>query len=122
MKPLRHIRRAVSILIGASALLVLAMTRPAMAATVRPPAHLPPPGDPQPYPGVPQPYPGATLPRTPVPVPAPVHTMTSTVVTGGMRGWQIALIAIGAALVAATVAVLVDRARAARRHVMPTTA
>src|SRR5262245_9686544 len=42
---------------------------------------------------------------------APVHA----VVTGGMPGWQIALIAIGAALVAATVAVLVDRAWAARR-------
>jgi hypothetical protein len=40
-----------------------------------------------------------------------------TVVTGGMPGWQITLIAVGAALVAATVAVLSDRARAARRHV-----
>jgi hypothetical protein len=38
-----------------------------------------------------------------------------TVVTGGMPGWQITLIAIGAALLAATVAVLLDRARAARR-------
>ena len=38
-----------------------------------------------------------------------------TVVIGGMPGWQIALIAIGAALLAATVAVLADRARAARR-------
>jgi hypothetical protein len=32
-----------------------------------------------------------------------------------MPGWQIVLIAIGAALLAATVAVLVDRVRAARR-------
>jgi hypothetical protein len=32
-----------------------------------------------------------------------------------MPGWQIALIAVGAALLAATVAVLVDRARAAHR-------
>jgi hypothetical protein len=32
-----------------------------------------------------------------------------------MPGWQIALIAIGAALLAATVAVLLDRARASRR-------
>jgi hypothetical protein len=45
------------------------------------------------------------------PVPVPVHT----VVAGGMPGWQIALIAIGAALAAATVAILVDRAWAARR-------
>ena len=41
----------------------------------------------------------------------PVHT----VVIGGMPGWQIALIAAAAALVAATVAVLIDRARAARK-------
>jgi hypothetical protein len=32
-----------------------------------------------------------------------------------MLGWQIALIAIGAALLAATIAVLVDRRRAAHR-------
>jgi hypothetical protein len=47
----------------------------------------------------------------PPPQPAGIHT----VVAGGMPGWQIVLIAIGAALLAATVAVLVDRARAARR-------
>jgi hypothetical protein len=33
-----------------------------------------------------------------------------------MPGWQITLIAIGAALAAAVVAVLLDRARAARRQ------
>jgi hypothetical protein len=38
-----------------------------------------------------------------------------TVVAGGMAGWLITLIAIGAALLAATFAVLMDRARAARR-------
>ena len=42
---------------------------------------------------------------------APVHT----VVIGGMPGWQIALIAAGAALAAAAVAVLLDRAWTARR-------
>jgi hypothetical protein len=42
----------------------------------------------------------------------PVHT----VVALGMPGWQIALIAIGAALFAATAAVLLDRARTTRRH------
>jgi hypothetical protein len=41
--------------------------------------------------------------------------VTRTVVVGGMPGWQIALIAVGAALLAATVAVLLDRARASRR-------
>jgi hypothetical protein len=45
-----------------------------------------------------------------------------TVVTGGMPGWQITLIAAGAALLAATLAVLLDRARAARRHVTAPTA
>ena len=37
-------------------------------------------------------------------------------VVGGMPGWQIALIAIGAALLAATAAVLADRAWATRRR------
>ena len=45
---------------------------------------------------------------TPPPPPAPV--------IGGMPGWQITLIAVGAALVAAVLAVLADRARSARRR------
>ena len=44
---------------------------------------------------------------------AAVHS----VVTGGMPGWQITLIAAGAALLTAVLAVLLDRARAARRHI-----
>jgi hypothetical protein len=39
------------------------------------------------------------------------------VVTGGMPGWQITLIALSAALFAAVAAVLLDRARADRRRV-----
>jgi len=38
------------------------------------------------------------------------------IVAGGMPGWQIALIALGAAVLAAAVAVFLDRARTARRH------
>ena len=38
-----------------------------------------------------------------------------TVVTGGMPGWQITLIALGAALLAAALAVLLDRASSRRR-------
>jgi hypothetical protein len=38
-----------------------------------------------------------------------------------MPGWQITLIALAAALVAAVVAVLLDRARAARKIYAPTT-
>jgi uncharacterized membrane protein len=39
-----------------------------------------------------------------------------SVVTGGMPGWQMALIAVVAALVAAVLAVLLDRAWVARRQ------
>ena len=39
-----------------------------------------------------------------------------------MPGWQITLIAVGAALVAAAVAVLLDRARTSRRTPSVTTA
>jgi hypothetical protein len=35
---------------------------------------------------------------------------------GGMPGWEVTLIAVGAALVAAALAVFADRARAARRQ------
>jgi hypothetical protein len=58
------------------------------------------------------------LPRPPAgggetaPSPSTVH-----VITGGMPGWQIALIAIGAALLAAVSAVFLDRAWAVRRRV-----
>jgi hypothetical protein len=41
---------------------------------------------------------------------------------GGMPGWQITLIAAAAALAAATLAVIVYRARAARHHAPGSTA
>ena len=43
-------------------------------------------------------------------------TVVHTVVVGGMPGWQIALIAVMAALVTAFAAVLVERTRVARRR------
>jgi heme/copper-type cytochrome/quinol oxidase subunit 1 len=46
--------------------------------------------------------------------PLPAHTHTA--VTGGMPGWQIALIVAGAALLAAALAVTVYVARKARRR------
>ena len=49
---------------------------------------------------------------------APVTLITG----GGMPGWQITLIAIAAAVIAAAVAVIVDRAWAARRHLPARTA
>jgi hypothetical protein len=42
-------------------------------------------------------------------------TLTRVITTGGMPGWQIALIAAGAALAAAAVAILLDRALTRRR-------
>lgn len=55
--------------------------------------------------------------------PMPVTATTVHVVTGGgMAGWQITLIALGAALVVAAAPVLLDRARAARRAAPATTA
>jgi hypothetical protein len=61
----------------------------------------------------PQPYlRGLYGPAPAVPVPA---STIRVITTGGMAGWQIALIAAGAALVAAAASVLLDRARAARR-------
>jgi hypothetical protein len=64
------------------------------AASARP---IPPPG-------------GSYGPAGPVPA-TTIHVITA----GGMAGWQITVIAVAAALVSATVAVLADRARAARR-------
>ena len=42
-------------------------------------------------------------------------TGVRVVTAGGMAGWQITLIAVGAALAAAVIAVMLDRARAAHR-------
>jgi hypothetical protein len=52
----------------------------------------------------------------------PTTSYVRTVVIGGMPGWQIALIAAAAALFAVTVAVLADRAWAARRKTITATA
>lgn len=49
------------------------------------------------------------------PPPPPVRVIAE----GGMPGWQIALIALAAALVTAAAAVLIDRARASRKIPAP---
>jgi len=100
MNPVRHIRRIAAILAGLAAA-VLGAT-PAFARL-----------EPNPDAG----YAGYVAPAS---VPAPIHYRT--IVAGGMPGWQIALIAVGAALLAAMVAVLADRARAARRPAVPAAA
>ena len=51
-----------------------------------------------------------------------VTPVPSVVIQGGMAGWQITLIALGAALVAATAAVLADRVLATRRAASATPA
>ena len=109
MNTIDRIHRLISILAAAAcALLAFAAAAPAAFALTDPP---PVPGG---YAG--DPYIG-TAPIVPVPATA-VHVVSS----GGMAGWQIALIAIGAALLAATVAVVLDRARATRRAASATTA
>jgi hypothetical protein len=75
----------------------------------------------------------ATIPAafaTMIPVPPPGGAYGDTpalpavrvVNVGGMAGWQIILIALGAALAAAVVSVLLDRTLAARRATSATTA
>ena len=59
---------------------------------------------------------GGTTGVTPVPA-----TTVRVITAGAMAGWQITLIALGAALLAAAAAVLLDRARAARRTASATT-
>jgi hypothetical protein len=93
MSRIQSIRRLAGFVAGlATALLAAALTAPA-ALAVR------------------VPLPGGTSGDSP-----PVVIQTRAVVEGGMPGWQIALIAVGAAVAAAALAVLADRARLARRH------
>jgi|SoiMetStandDraft_2_1073263.scaffolds.fasta_scaffold232158_3 hypothetical protein len=93
MGVIRIIRRLTCILAGLAAALVACTAAAPAALAVR----VPPPG---------MGDPGGRVVRP------PVHT----VIVGGMPGWQIALIAVGAALLAAVLAVLLDRVWAARQH------
>jgi hypothetical protein len=62
----------------------------------------------------------ATIPADGGPAgPASAPSVARTVVVGGMPGWQIALIAIGSALIAAALAVVVDRLRQRHLAVLP---
>jgi hypothetical protein len=103
MNAIRHIRRLAGVLAGLAGVLLAFAATPAFASVPHPG-----PGGPAGYVG--DPYIG-TAPVAPVPA-TTVHVIN----TGGMPGWQITLIAIGAALLGAAVAVLLDRARATRRN------
>jgi hypothetical protein len=97
MNHIRRIRRIAGALAGLACCLGLALAAPAAFARPLPPFDVS----------------GA------VTTPAPPLVQVHTVVLGGMAGWQIVLIAVGAALVAAAIAVLLDRARTA--HLKPLT-
>ena len=102
MNPIWHIRRlAAALAVLAGALLAFVGAAPAALARPAPPRHK--------YPPLP---PGWNK-HPPLP-PAHIHQAHTVVI--GMPGWQIALIAAGAALLAATAAVLVYRAWAAHRN------
>ena len=94
MNPIRYIRRIAAVLVGLAAA-VLAATPAFATAGARSRRRIR----------------GAGL--------VPAQIQYRTLVAGGMPGWQIALIAVGAALLAATVAVLADRARACRQPAGP---
>jgi hypothetical protein len=102
MSHIHHIGRLARILAGLAAALVAAIAA-APAALAQP---YPPPGP---------------MSRFGPVDPARDHTVVPahTAVGGGMAGWQIALIALGAAILAAVVAVLIERTRSARRHPTP---
>jgi hypothetical protein len=114
MNPIRHIRRVAGVLAGlACAWLGLAAAAPA-AFAVGPPPPVGPGGYiiPSAEPPIRDPHPHLPYGHFVGPVyKVPVHT----VVIGGMPGWQIALIAVGAALLAAIAAVVAYRAWTTRR-------
>ena len=94
---MNRIRRTAAVLAGlAATVAVFAATGPAASAM-----HVPAPGQ---------------LGTHPVNHATVIPARIQTVVTGGMPGWQITLIAAAAALLGAALAVLLDRAFAARRR------
>jgi hypothetical protein len=102
MNLIRHIRRSVAIVAGLAGA-VLAFAAPAFAQS----ATFPISGGDATSAGL---------------APAQVPVQVRTIVAGGMPGWQIALIAAGAALIAAALAILAYRTLAARRQAVTTAA
>ncbi len=102
MNPIRHIRRSLAVLAG----LDLHLAEPARGRARR---------DRPDHPAARRRFRPASAGLGTVPSSGAV-TVTRIVVVGGMPGWQIALIAVGAALFAAASAVLAYRALATRRQ------
>jgi len=93
-----QLRRITTVLSAAAAVLAWAAAVPAASAAI-----IPVPGD--------GPY---------GPAPAAKGGTVQVITAGGMPGWQITLIALAAALAAATAAIFLDRARASRRTITHT--
>jgi hypothetical protein len=109
MNRIHPIRRWASILAGlAGALLACIAAAPAAFAE----------SSPHPSPQRPAQFPPVLGPGWNKHPPLPTHA--HTLVAGGMPGWQLTLIAAGAALIAAALAVAIYRARARRRVTVST--
>ena len=121
---LRPVRRLACILAGLAAALLGAATAAsaALAAPVpplgTPPGSAPAPAGPAPAPEHLPPLPPGWNKHPPLPRPAHAHAALAS----GMPGWQITLIAAGAALLAAVLAMIAYRIRATHRRVPAPTA
>ena len=108
---MNRIHRSIRVLAGLFAGVAVALAAAAPAALATP---TPPPGQ------LPRFLPCSPTCTNELHTLIPVHIHAAA--TGGMPGWQITLIAIGAALLAAAATLLLDRAWIARRHATATVA
>ena len=103
-EPRRRIARSGSARLGRLAVVLAALTGAALASAAVIPAA---------WAGIVVPGPGG--PYGPAGVTSAPQTGVRMITAGGMAGWQIALIAVGAAVVAAAAAVRLDRSLTIRR-------
>jgi len=108
---MNHIHRSIRVLAALFAGVAVALAAAAPAALATP---TPPPGQ------LPRFLPCSPTCANGLHAVTPAHIHAAA--TGGMPGWQITLIAIGAALLAAAATLLLDRAWIARRHATATVA
>jgi hypothetical protein len=108
---MNRVHRSIRVLAGLFAGIAVALAAGAPAALATP---TPPPGQ------LPRFLPCSPTCANELHTVTPAHIHAAA--TGGMPGWQITLIAIGAALLAAAATLLLDRAWKARRHATATVA